>query len=320
MSRATGTAPAKTSIASRETATASSKASEIKAALTAAKNIAFIQHLRQQANLFPAELARAPIFSAGQRAAERLLTSSLARSDLDKLEQIRAENRAESRRLLQAQQAEAAKESVAAKAAFRSAVDDQRNILGRLASSAATPAVSQVVLDAPFLIWPSPYTTDVFFDDYHIEPWNSWAKFKFNSQGGLGLQEIIFYFLWENSTDKDVVINVDSWLMLNGYGQVNIPGNWFDDELASMSISGSLGLLEWWNQPPTSPPMQPDQFQTTVNLTLQKGFLGSFITPLGAAGVPNPRPSIQLRSGPTPRIARHCRWSSDCDPELGWRK
>ena len=100
-------------------------------------------------------------------------------------------------------------------------------------------------------------------------------------QGGLGLQEIIFYFLWENSTDKDVVINVDSWLMLNGYGQVNIPGNWFDDELASMSISGSLGLLEWWNQPPTSPPMQPDQFQTPVILTLQKGLLGSFITPWG---------------------------------------
>ena len=253
--------------------------SQIKAALTAAKSLT-AQNASERAALRQAGLAqRSPIIQANQRAAERLLASLVEKSGFDsgKFEEIQAQNRTEVLRILEAQRAEAAKDATEAIASFRSAVSSRRKIIEGLAASTGT----QVVLDSPFLIWPQPPTTDLFFDDYRIEPWNSWAKFKIDSTNS-ATDTVNFYFLWQNSSDQYVVINVDSWLMLAGACRVDIPGHWYEYEYSSINnIYAQLSLLEWWNQPPTTPAAQADQIQEVLSfpLFIEKGVLGSFLSP-----------------------------------------
>jgi hypothetical protein len=265
-----------------------SKASQVKAALIAAKNLAVSQEaLREQTALLPAGLAqRSPILQANQWTAERLLISLFEKSgfDFDKFEEIQAQNRAESSRILEAQQAEAVKRSAEAKATFHSAVDSRRKIIEQLVASTGTAAnvqTSQVVLNEPFMIstYPTP-APDLSFDEYHIEPWNSWAKFTIDPTASGGNDYVNFYFSWENSSDQYAVIDVDTWLMLSGSCKVDIPGHWFDTEKAVINIHAELGILEWWNQPPTVPPLsEADQIQPALYLPLEKGVLGGFISP-----------------------------------------
>jgi hypothetical protein len=105
----------------------------------------------------------------------------------------------------------------------------------------------------------------------------SWAKFKIDSTGS-GFVQIVFYFLWENLTDQYVLINGDSWLMCSGFGRVDIPGHWYEDESSAIQIVVWLDLEEWWNQPPTIPP-QLIQSQSIFDLSIDKPFLGSTSSP-----------------------------------------
>jgi hypothetical protein len=268
-----------------------SKASQIKAALIAAKNLAASEDaLREPAALLRPSLAqRSPILRANERTAERLLTSVLDKSGFDfaKFEEIQAHNRAECRRILEAQQAQAVKRSAEAKATFRSAVDNRRKIIEQLVASTNTAGnvqISQVVLNEPFMIGPTGPAIDLSFDESHIEPWNSWAKFTIDSTGSLGGDVVNFFFSWENSSDQYVVIDVDSWLMLNGSCKLDIPGHLFDYELASMEILLNLSLQEWWNQPPTTPPFEELQsYELLKNFALEKPVFGGFISPQSRA-------------------------------------
>src|SRR5262249_9220542 len=143
-----------------------------------------------------------PILRANELAAERLLTSFIEKLGFDfaKFDEIQAQNRAESRRILEAQQAQAIKRSAEAKATFRSAVDSRRKIIEQLVAATTTDVqISSVVLSEPFMISTSPVTAppDFSFDQSHIEPWNSWAKFTIDSKG-VGQVYVIFSFSWEN--------------------------------------------------------------------------------------------------------------------------
>ena len=76
-----------------------------------------------------------------------------------------------------------------------------------------------------------------------------------------------FYYLWRNPKDTFSVINVDGYAIFHGYAYVGVGGGIFPgDRMASISVDGSLEILEWWNQPPTQPPAQPDQSVNVANL------------------------------------------------------
>jgi hypothetical protein len=284
-----------------------SKASQIQAALAAAKNLAaYHDALRQRAALPQAGLAQhSPILRTNQRTAERLFTSLFEKLgfDFDKFAAIQAQNRAESCRILESRQAAMVKQSAEAKAAFRSAVDSRREIIKHLIASTGTAAdlrasrvvlpTSGVVLDAPFMIsaeglgpvtgssGPWEYQGDIGLT-YHIEPWNSWAKFKIDDATHGDWQKTVnFYFYWENSSDHYVVVDVDSWLTLHGFLKGDIPGHLFDTEKADIEIHVSLNLWEEWNDPfPTTPGLGPLNFYPdALLLTLEKVPFGSFVSP-----------------------------------------
>jgi hypothetical protein len=264
-----------------------SKASQVKAALIAANNLAVSQEaLRKQAVLRRPSLAqRSPILRANELTAEWLLTSFIEKLgfDFSKFEEIQAQNRAECRRILEAQQAQAIKHSAEAIATFRSAVDSRRKVIEQLVAATTTDAqISQVLLSEPFMISTSPFPgpPDFSIDQTGSEPWNSWAKFMVDSKGN-GQVDVIFSFSWENSSNQNVTIDVKTWLNFNGLCRVDIPQHRFDTEEAGITLDAELSLLEWWHQPPTQPPKEVTQSTNVVHLDLYKGFWQDSVSPQG---------------------------------------
>jgi hypothetical protein len=139
-----------------------------------------------------------------------------------------------------------------------------------------------VYLKAPFLIWawrahPDFGSGDTTLRDTHIEPGNSWAKITTDYEVGrwsfwaVNHDYLIFYFLWDNPFDHDVVVNVSSYLMLDGDCLVRAYGGFvgFDRGQAELGVRVQLSLFEWWNNPATEPLFQPNQehFVTTISVT-----------------------------------------------------
>jgi len=258
-------------------ARSSSKLSEIKAALKAGK----VQSAERQVRR-AALVQGSPMLEKNRRAAEKLVTSFLEKSgfDLAKLNEIQTLNQAELGRIEEAQRVEAIRRSSDVKAAFRSAIENRRNIVANISSAFTAGGMQQqptVVLDEPFLIWPAypKHHDDLLFDTYNIESWNSWAKVKVQSKatGYEDLGEVNFYFFWENTSDSYAAINVDTWLMLNGYLEAEIPGSWFSLSPSDIGVAAYLNILEWWNNPPTSPPDGPSgqQYQDVAYVGVYQG-------------------------------------------------
>ena len=133
-------------------ARSSSKLSEIKAALKAGK----VQSAERQVRR-AALVQGSPMLEKNRRAAEKLVTSFLEKSgfDLAKLNEIQTLNQAELGRIEEAQRVEAIRRSSDVKAAFRSAIENRRNIVANISSAFTAGGMQQqptVVLDEPFLI------------------------------------------------------------------------------------------------------------------------------------------------------------------------
>jgi hypothetical protein len=118
-------------------------------------------------------------------------------------------------------------------------------------------------------------------DTDHIEPWNSWVKYQIDSNQD-SANSVNFYFLWENpSRLRPALINIDSWLWSSGTCKADVPNHLFDYELATVSVYAVLWLQERWNQPWTSPPLQPGQYQEALSppIWLEKPFLDKVPSP-----------------------------------------
>ena len=151
------------------------------------------------------------------------------------------------------------------------AVTAQRlRALGGLAGLPATISAQYELLNEPFLIWP---TNSIDLEASEIVPSNSWAKFRARIESGKFFYgNVKFYYLWRNPRDTFVVINVDGYAIFNGYAYVGSGGGIFPgDRYAGLSVDGRLDILEWFNQPPTSPPDQPDQSVKVASLSVSTG-------------------------------------------------
>jgi hypothetical protein len=178
--------------------------------------------------------------------------------------------------------------------AFRGGVSSRLKAHDLLASPGlpATPIYTR--LEKPFLIWAFRDGRPIgILDETHIEPLNSWARFRtrWQQQGVIGPKdEVVFYFMWQNDTPGDAVVDVESHLLLNGscwaYAESGwIPPIWWGTGTfgeMELGIDAELKLLEWWNQPASQPLQQPAQSVEIAELRVEGGFtLGSWGAKLG---------------------------------------
>jgi hypothetical protein len=250
----------------------SNRAAQIKSALSAASDLLAAKNARRlDSRLLAADVSQRPELLSTQRSLQSLMASSLTKAgfELDKFEDLRARHQSDLRRLVEEHKADAIKAATSASERLRADLDGRRQAIETLAGTAAA---QYVLLNSPFLIWP---THGLFFDSSQIVPSNSWAKFTLESSRSSGYEEMSFYYLWDNPSDQYAVINVDGYLVLNGFCRTGSDGGfWPGDRRSSLTVDARLYLLEWWNQPPTSPPFQADQYQQALQLATSTGGFG----------------------------------------------
>jgi len=171
-----------------------------------------------------------------------------------------------------------------AKAAFQSGMASHARARGLLTVKPDRPfAPGFVTLKAPFLIWALRDATEAsqILVDSHIEPMNSWARISFRDEGTISAdQRVNFYFLWRNDVGADVVVDVSTYLMLNGFCEVHASHGWIWTPFwgastigqCDMTVNAELTVLEWWNEPPTEPLREPGQLQEVVTLSANGGW------------------------------------------------
>ena len=162
-------------------------------------------------------------------------------------------------------------------AAFQKGIDSRQEAIRLLSNIGAPFTPARVTIETPFLIWVQhnyPETQNILIDS-NIVPKGSWAKIysALESEGTFAADDDLnFYFYWANSTGQDAVVNVSTFLMLDG-----LCNAWGNDEWlvnpwgvqafghAVVTVTAQLSLLEWWNHPPTTPLQQPGQRQEVVS-------------------------------------------------------
>lgn len=238
------------------------KESEAKLAITAARDLSAIRYGRCAGGVGLSSLSESSSILANRRAAQQLLASSMCNAGAeDRFEKIRAQNQIDMRHFAEAKKAEAVKCAAAGQHALLQGIDSRRKAVGVLAESSDP---FYVTLEKPFLIWA---TRPSMLGDTHVEPWNSWAKFKFHAANTSGWETITFYYLWENPSDRFAVVNIDGYIILNGFCKVGQNGGYIaGDRSGSIRLTTELFPLEWWNQPPTSPLQQTDQTADALTL------------------------------------------------------
>jgi hypothetical protein len=104
-----------------------------------------------------------------------------------------------------------------------------------------------------------------------VSPKESFAKVSFQKSGQQLLpqvHEVTFYYFWENPSENTALVNIETYLVLKGHCQANVDrpslGNFFAE--GDLHIRAELELLEWWNQPPTSPLFQTSQKLEALHL------------------------------------------------------
>jgi hypothetical protein len=172
-------------------------------------------------------------------------------------------------------------------AAFRRGIADRLEATRLLSSIGAPFTPEQITLDTPFLIWAlrDGMEASNILVDSQIVKGGSWAKISSSvkTDGQIGADDTVnFYFLWQNFTGQPAVVNVESFLMLDGSCTADGHGGWIWTPLwgtntfgsAILNVNANLSLLEWWNQPPTTPLQEPGQTQNVVNLDSEGSWKG----------------------------------------------
>jgi hypothetical protein len=219
---------------------------------------------------------------ASRRQGEKALTSYLKKTGFDfkAYDRIRAQQQAEMHRLLKEAQKAAIKRSSSRKKELAYGVENWRKNIERFRDATLVsnfvPAFE--VVDTPFLIWP---TNNLELEDSHIEPWNNTAKVR-GLWRGTGNENLRFIFVWENPSDKWAVVNVESYLAVNGACDAFAEGGFIAGSINSVFVQASLNVWEWWNQPPTM--LSPQATQTRGILALATHG-GGFLSNLGGGNV-----------------------------------
>jgi len=162
--------------------------------------------------------------------------------DVDKINQILAQNQANVREILEKQKAKTANQYAALNERFKSGLENRKKAIEEIAGK-------------PYLTTPVPIlsalTINAFpagiLNDSHIEPANNWAKFGFewdndSSDDGLNFT-LNFYFAWQNPSNENAVINCHADLVCTGIIQVLANPGLIDPSYSSAGVVAELRVF-----------------------------------------------------------------------------
>src|SRR5262249_46427056 len=176
------------------------------------------------------------------QAAERF-----ARMGFDKatVERELAAERAQSHRRLEELKADAVAQSPARAHSLQRLVDDRRAALEGIV--AIGPRTQYLALDSPVEIWA---TDGVNVESTTTEPYKSRAQIRLDAslyedwQGayliGWNYEFVHFYFLWRNEESVSAAVDVNAFLILNGFCSAHSQGGWFFGGKGELTLDPTL--------------------------------------------------------------------------------
>ena len=202
---------------------------------------------------------------------EKLGKAFLAKTGVDaaKMRKPAGQSAESLKKMLEAQRAGTAKASAEKLKRLQVQLADRESALKALSKPAISPFTPySIFLNEPFLIWENPHPNLSILKDWHIVPFFSDAEVQVDYTHGGDNTYFTFYYFWENEAEVSAVIDVTSVLIFNGDCVVSAQGGVFSSDSCYLDIGASLTLLEWWNNPPTSPLYQTTQNTSVVNLSV----------------------------------------------------
>ena len=197
------------------------------------------------------------------------------------LERLRTETRNEVSRILHQEKAAALKHASHLEQGLRYGMHSRHKAWEHLTSQdhqSAQPNINfnYVIIDTPLFVLPS---QDINLVSTSLAPWNNVAKI--NAEWNTpypdnGFDDLSYIFVWENPNDRDLVVNVESYLMVNGFCDVFAeagpgPRSFWGDKFTDLDIAVDLNVYEYWNNPPTSPSNEPGQGTYALRLSADGG-------------------------------------------------
>jgi hypothetical protein len=201
-----------------------------------------------------------------RREATRLLAPTLDRSTVKKFADVVEQDRARLDARLKRIKAEAVRASRDRQRTLQTAAAQLVNGLqavGQLPVDGSP--IGRVLLNVPFLISAN---SSVELEQFQIIENKSFAKFRARVENpDVFFGNVKFFYVWTNPKNTFEVINVAGFVTFNGHCSVGVDGGLFPgDRQASVLVKGRLDILEFFNDPPTSPLSQPDQEATALQM------------------------------------------------------
>jgi hypothetical protein len=213
-----------------------------------------------------------------RRQSEKIAASILRSAGIgpDELEKLRSETHAVMKRLLEEQNAAAIKRAPTVRNQLQAEVDSWRIAKERLAgrSPDRLPGFNVAIIDTPVFVF---FSDGFNFQSLNVAPWNTVAKISgawYDADQG-GFDDVQFVFAWENPTDRYAVVNVESYLTMNGNCAAWADAGFFG-HTSLLAVDVELIILEYWNRPPTIPPWESSQFMNILDLRVYSGWIANF--------------------------------------------
>jgi hypothetical protein len=169
--------------------------------------------------------------------------------NVSKLEEIAAQTRDDARRRLEAEKSAAAERMPASLSTLKQWMANRATAQKLLAK----PFLSYYeIIPKPFLIWETPKAESGVFVNSQIENNFSWLKAFVETTSRSDDTHFTFYFYWQNPSEYYALMNVDSWLILNGACEVVASQGLFSSDNASAQLITSLAIWRWmgWGTDP----------------------------------------------------------------------
>lgn len=243
---------------------------QIRAAMPAAEDM--LRRLRSpQARVFPRPEDAASVQGDLER-----LARSLTIEQQDALDRIRENRLSMARHLQDVEKEEAISHSSTQLNTLRSSVAVWRETkeffetTGRQRSLLSDLNFNFVVLDTPGLILPLGDASVTAT----LEPWNNVAKlssvWSFPDAVFQGGASVEFVFAWRNPSSRTVVLNVESYLTLNGFGTAAAAGGFYTPNFTDLFAFVSLLPFIDPNNP-SYPPPEVGQSVYTADIVAEGG-------------------------------------------------
>jgi hypothetical protein len=219
-----------------------------------------------RANAAQADLPRHLQNKDSRRDASRALAAAFDRSTVKMFEEIARRDQARLEARLKKIKAEAVRGSRDRQRTLSAAA---AQVLNQWQAIAQVPLdesqIGHVLLNVPFVISAN---SSVELEQFQIIENKSFAKFRTRVDDGDDFfGDVRFSYVWTNPKNAFEVINVAAFVIFNGHCSLGVGGGLFPgDRQASVSVEGRLDILEFFNDPPTSPPVQADQKVTVLRM------------------------------------------------------